>query len=219
MGDCAIFIPLHILFCYSLPHLILGTVLWFKKLFTLFLAFVQVHILIFTLVSLAYFYIMMMMMVSIFNVTLYGILFKWQLEKYDVARDVILSGLQVDPFRYCTFTSLVLFLFYNSYFTPIENIGWMSECRDFASHLVCYLWPLFHCIWYHVVIPFGNVFKEWKEYHLVQLGGVHMDNQSGMMTLIALSAWSYCMNLSQPPVDIHFAVHVYFRQWIVVSDS
>jgi hypothetical protein len=53
-----------------------------------------------------------MMMVSILNVTWYDIVFKWQLEKYDVAQDVILSGLQVDPFRYCTFTNLVLFLFY-----------------------------------------------------------------------------------------------------------
>lgn len=49
------------------------------------------------------------MMISILNVTLYDIVFKLQLEKYDVARDVILSGLQVDPFRYCTFTSLVFF--------------------------------------------------------------------------------------------------------------
>lgn len=65
-----------------------------------------------------------MMMISILNVTLYDIVFKLQLEKYDVARDVILSGLQVDPFRYCTFTSLVFFfLCYNSYFTTIGNIG------------------------------------------------------------------------------------------------
>lgn len=114
--------------------------------------------------------------------------------------------------------SFYFILFCNLYYTPFRNVGGISECRAFVTVIYCAIsWVHFHFIWYHVVILFGNVFKNWKECHLVQQRWLHMDNQSAMMTLIALSAWSYCMNLSQPPVDILFAVHVYFSQWIVVS--
>jgi len=44
-----------------------------------------------------------------FDVTLFDIVLNSQLEKYEKARDVILSGLQVDPFRYYTFASLAFF--------------------------------------------------------------------------------------------------------------
>lgn len=48
-------------------------------------------------------------MMFILNVTWYDIVLNSQLEKYEKARDVILSGLQVDPFRYYIFASLGFF--------------------------------------------------------------------------------------------------------------
>lgn len=105
---------------------------------------------------------------------------------------------------------------------PLFWIDGISEYRAFATVIYCTISQLtrvffFHFFWYHVVILFGLLFKIWKEFHLVQQGWVHMDIQNVMMILIALSAWSYCMNLSQPLVDILFADRVYFSQWIVVS--
>lgn len=44
-----------------------------------------------------------------------------------------------------------------------------------------------------------------------------MGDLNAQMTLIAHFVWSYCTNLLQLLVGIHFADHVCFSQWIVVS--
>lgn len=77
-------------------------------------------------------------MMFFLNVTWYGIVLNSQLEKYEKARDVILSGLQVDPFRYYTFASLAFF--YNTcacmcisvMYTCFLNLDGISEYRVFA---------------------------------------------------------------------------------------
>lgn len=118
-----------------------------------------------------------------------------QLERYEVARDTILSGLQIDPFRYIyVYCSFVLY--------------WcLTECVVFKFGV---------SFWSHEAILSDPIFRNWRKWCLLRWVKP-MERLSGLMTLIALFAWNCCTNLLQLHVGIHSADHASFSQWIAVG--
>lgn len=122
-----------------------------------------------------------------------------------------------------------------SYQLAVRKIWASSGCHSFRSPcwsyevviLKIWLWVITYTqrprvphpkfliniwLWWFVVI----LLRIWGEQLRAQLGVEAMGNLSVLMILIALFAWSYCMNLLQLLVDILFVVHVCFNPWTEV---
>lgn len=101
-------------------------------------------------------------------------------------------------------------IFVKMYIEPLQQPS-SALCVIYVCHLILF--------WCNVVIPSGRLYQIWKKHWLAWQGYVHLDSQNALMTLIVQFASSYFMNPLQPLVDIRFASHVYFSQWIVVGTS